>query len=74
MKRGLVASPEQWRYSSDHQWLPAALPLLRAWMNGGEWKLSFGSEARSQVQLGNEWNKGRRMDKQKPIAALRNGR
>ena len=29
VKRGLVASPEHWRYSSAHKWLPGALPLLR---------------------------------------------
>lgn len=27
--RGLVASPEHWRYSSAHEWLPGALPVLR---------------------------------------------
>jgi putative transposase len=28
-----VAAPEHWRYSSAHQWLPAAQPVLRcdAW-------------------------------------------
>ena len=33
VKRGLVASPEHWRYSSAHEWLLAAQPLLRcdAW-------------------------------------------
>jgi REP element-mobilizing transposase RayT len=30
VKRGLVASPEHWRYSSAHEWLPGALPVLRA--------------------------------------------
>jgi putative transposase len=29
VKRRLVASPEHWRYSSAHEWLPGALPLLR---------------------------------------------
>ncbi|MGH7983482.1 MAG: REP-associated tyrosine transposase [Candidatus Udaeobacter sp.] len=29
VKRGLVASPEDWRYSSAHAWLPEAIPLLR---------------------------------------------
>jgi REP element-mobilizing transposase RayT len=29
VKRGLVASPEHWRYSSAHEWLPAAMPLFR---------------------------------------------
>jgi REP element-mobilizing transposase RayT len=29
VKRGLVASPEHWRYSSAHEWLPAAEPVLR---------------------------------------------
>lgn len=29
VKRGLVASPEHWRYSSAHEWLPGATPLLR---------------------------------------------
>ena len=29
VKRGLVASPEHWRYSSAHEWLPGALPVLR---------------------------------------------
>ncbi len=28
VKRGLVASPEHWRYSSAHVWLPGAIPLL----------------------------------------------
>jgi len=33
VKRGLVASPEHWRYSSAHAWLPGAMPVLRcdAW-------------------------------------------
>jgi REP element-mobilizing transposase RayT len=29
VKRGLVASPEHWRYSSAHEWLRGAAPLLR---------------------------------------------
>jgi putative transposase len=29
VQRGLVASPEHWRYSSAHEWLPGALPVLR---------------------------------------------
>jgi putative transposase len=29
VKRGLVASPEHWRYSSAHEWLKGAEPLLR---------------------------------------------
>ena len=29
VKRGLVASPEHWRYSSAHEWLAGAIPLLR---------------------------------------------
>jgi len=29
VKRGLVASPEHWRYSSAHEWLPGVMPLLR---------------------------------------------
>jgi hypothetical protein len=29
VKRGLVASPEHWRYSSAHEWLEGAVPLLR---------------------------------------------
>jgi putative transposase len=29
VKRGLVASPEHWRYSSAHEWLPGANPALR---------------------------------------------
>ena len=34
VKRGWVASPEHWRYSSAHEWLGGALPLLRCdqWM------------------------------------------
>ncbi len=33
VKRGLVASPEHWRYSSAHEWLGGAQPVLRcdAW-------------------------------------------
>lgn len=33
VKRGLVASPEHWRYSSAHEWLAGAAPVLRvdAW-------------------------------------------
>jgi putative transposase len=27
--RGLVASPEHWRYSSAHEWLPGSMPVLR---------------------------------------------
>jgi putative transposase len=29
VKRGPVASPEHWRYSSAHEWLVGATPLLR---------------------------------------------
>ena len=29
VKRGLVVSPEHWRYSSAHEWLAGALPVLR---------------------------------------------
>jgi hypothetical protein len=29
VKRGLVASPEHWLYSSAHEWLPGAVPALR---------------------------------------------
>jgi len=29
VKRGLVASPEHWRYSSAHEWLPGAVPAMR---------------------------------------------
>lgn len=29
VKRGMVSSPEHWRYSSAHQWLPRALVELR---------------------------------------------
>jgi REP element-mobilizing transposase RayT len=29
VKRGLVASPEHWRYSSAHEWLEDAVPLLK---------------------------------------------
>jgi len=29
VKRGLVASPEHWRYSSAYEWLPGAIPGLR---------------------------------------------
>ena len=29
VKRGLVALPEHWRYSSAHEWLPGAQPVLR---------------------------------------------
>jgi putative transposase len=29
VKRGLVASPEHWRYSSAHEWLPDAMVGLR---------------------------------------------
>jgi REP element-mobilizing transposase RayT len=29
VKRGLVASPEHWRYSSAHEWMVGALPVLR---------------------------------------------
>ena len=29
VKRGLVSSPEHWRYSSAHEWLPGAIPILR---------------------------------------------
>ena len=29
VKRGLVASPEHWRYSSAHEWLEGAQPVLR---------------------------------------------
>jgi REP-associated tyrosine transposase len=29
VKRGLVASPEHWLYSSAHEWLPGAAPAMR---------------------------------------------
>jgi len=29
VRRGLVASPEHWRYSSAHEWLGGAPPVLR---------------------------------------------
>jgi REP element-mobilizing transposase RayT len=29
VERGLVAAPEHWRYSSAHEWLPGAQPVLR---------------------------------------------
>jgi len=29
VRRGWVASPEYWRYSSAHEWLPGAEPVLR---------------------------------------------
>lgn len=29
VRRGWVASPEHWRYSSAHEWLPGAMLLLR---------------------------------------------
>jgi putative transposase len=29
VKRGFVVSPEHWRYSSAHDWLPGAQPLLK---------------------------------------------
>ena len=29
VRRGMVASPEHWRYSSAHEWLGGALPVLR---------------------------------------------
>lgn len=29
VKRGLVRAPEHWRYSSAHEWDPAATPVLR---------------------------------------------
>ncbi|MGB8170354.1 MAG: transposase [Chthoniobacteraceae bacterium] len=29
VKRGLVAVPEHWRYSSAHEWCPGVMPLLR---------------------------------------------
>jgi REP-associated tyrosine transposase len=29
VKRGMVASPEHWRYSSAHEWLAGAVPVLR---------------------------------------------
>lgn len=28
VKRGLVAAPEHWRYSSAHEWLPGSLSVL----------------------------------------------
>ena len=34
VKRGLVAAPEHWRYSSAHEWLPGAVPALRV----DEWR------------------------------------
>ena len=29
MKRGLVAAPEHWRYSSAHEWLVGASPIFK---------------------------------------------
>lgn len=37
VKRGLVAAPEHWRYSSAHEWLPGAAAVLRCddWRQDG---------------------------------------
>ncbi len=29
VKRGWVATPEHWRYSSAHEWCPGAIPVMR---------------------------------------------
>lgn len=29
VKRGMVASPEHWRFSSAHEWLEGAIPILK---------------------------------------------
>jgi hypothetical protein len=29
VQRGWVVAPEHWRYSSAHEWLPGAQPLLK---------------------------------------------
>jgi len=34
VKRGMVASPEHWRYSSAHEWLEGAMPVLKC----DEWR------------------------------------
>ena len=34
MKRGLVAGPEHWRFSSAHEWLAGGIPVMRV----GEWR------------------------------------
>jgi len=30
VKRGLVAAPEHWRYSSAHEWMPGVSPLFKS--------------------------------------------
>jgi len=37
VKRGLVAAPEHWRYSSAHEWKDGGMPVLRCddWQGGG---------------------------------------
>ncbi len=48
VKQGLVASPEHWRYSSAHGWLPGAYPLLQVdnWRAAAVWKeLRFRKQA-----------------------------
>jgi len=34
VKRGLVAGPEHWRFSSAHEWLAGGIPVMRV----GEWR------------------------------------
>jgi REP element-mobilizing transposase RayT len=55
VKRGLVAAAEHWRYSSAHEWLVGAVPVMRCDRLDGPAEL--GGQVRSQAELGNEGNK-----------------
>jgi REP element-mobilizing transposase RayT len=54
LKRGMVVSPEHWRYSSAHEGLGGALPVLRCddWWEG--MKQSFKDKCVPKLELGNE--------------------
>ena len=55
VRYGFVASPEHWRYSSAHEWLPGASPVMRVDPWGQqEGATELRRQVRSQTEFGNE--------------------
>ncbi len=48
--------PEHWRYSSAHEWMPGAQPMLRCdpWRQRAAAKQSFGEKCVPKLELGYE--------------------
>ena len=55
VRYGFVASPEHWRYSSAHEWLPGASPVMRVDPWGQqEGATELRRQVRSKTEFGNE--------------------